>query len=280
MRVSVSSGLWIGNASSLANGHGSVRSSPCCGSTSCSEWSPCFSETAFFSCRRLPLMRRTARAFSIWKPGLTNGLTPSTILRHPACRHCSTRMAMRRTSGKASISIRRGIKWDSEYLPMNTLDMVTRPASPPNLPVNAPFMQRGNICITSGVKADSVVIVGRSVGGGPSTWLASAGKRCGTGIDRTVYLGVFRRFPGTDFSARPFSQSQADPGHADPAVGDPWRKRRGDSDFPRAQNSCTASLAEDKQFSRVPGAGHNDLFEIAGEDITRQVAEFARRVSR
>lgn len=39
-----------------------------------------------------------------------------------------------------------------------------------------------------------------------------------------------------------------------------------------------ASLATDKHFSMVAGAGHNDLFEIAGEDIIQQVAEFARRV--
>jgi abhydrolase domain-containing protein 17 len=39
------------------------------------------------------------------------------------------------------------------------------------------------------------------------------------------------------------------------------------------------SLANDKHFSMVPGAGHNDLFEIAGEDIIRQVADFANRVS-
>ena len=41
-----------------------------------------------------------------------------------------------------------------------------------------------------------------------------------------------------------------------------------------------ASAAGDKDFILIPDAGHNDLFEVAGDEIIQRIAEFSRRVSR
>ena len=40
-----------------------------------------------------------------------------------------------------------------------------------------------------------------------------------------------------------------------------------------------ASAAADKKFHPIPRAGHNDLFQIGGEEIFPLVSDFARRVS-
>lgn len=41
-----------------------------------------------------------------------------------------------------------------------------------------------------------------------------------------------------------------------------------------------ASPAADKSFHLIRGAGHNDLFEVAGDEIIREIAGFARRVAK
>lgn len=130
----------------------------------------------------------------------------------------------------------------------------------------------------SGVKSDSVVIVGRSVGGGPSTWLAETVQPAGLALIApftSVYSVAFRApiFPRDRFPNLKRIQSMQTPllvihGENDEVIP-----------VSHGRKLVEASLAKEKHFSMVPGAGHNDLFEIAGEDIIRQVADFANRVS-
>ena len=41
-----------------------------------------------------------------------------------------------------------------------------------------------------------------------------------------------------------------------------------------------ASPANDKTFIAIPGGGHDDLFELAGDEILAEIGSFARRVAR
>ncbi len=42
----------------------------------------------------------------------------------------------------------------------------------------------------------------------------------------------------------------------------------------------SASAAVDKVFISISDAGHNDLFEVAGDEIVGKVGDFARRVAK
>ena len=133
--------------------------------------------------------------------------------------------------------------------------------------------------IASGVKPAAIVIVGRSVGGGPSTWLASTVQPAGLALIApftSVYRVAFRlpiyprdRFPNLKRIR---------------TMPTPLLVLHGENDevipVSHGRKLVEASPAKDKRFSMVIGAGHNDLFEIAGEDIIQQIAEFAERVAR
>lgn len=133
--------------------------------------------------------------------------------------------------------------------------------------------------LASGVKADSVIIVGRSVGGGPSTWLASAVKPAGL-----VLIAPFTSVYSVAFRVPIFPRDRFPNLKRIRGMRTPLLVIHGENDevipVSHGRELVAASLAADKRFSIIPGAGHNDLFEVAGDDIIRQVAEFARRVSR
>jgi alpha-beta hydrolase superfamily lysophospholipase len=133
--------------------------------------------------------------------------------------------------------------------------------------------------IRSGVNAGSVVIVGRSVGGGPSTWLASTVKSAGL-----VLIAPFTSVYSVAFRAPIFPRDRFSNLKRIRGMDTPLLVIHGENDevipVSHGRKLVEASLAKDKHFSMVAGARHNDLFEIAGEDIIRQVADFARRVKR
>lgn len=130
----------------------------------------------------------------------------------------------------------------------------------------------------TGVKPGSVVLVGRSVGGGPSTWLASRVNPAGLVLIApftSVYAVPFRIpiFPRDRFPNLKRIRSMHTPllvlhGENDEVI--PCSHGR------RLVEACPAA---DKAFRPIPGAMHNDLFEIAGDEIIREIADFARRVA-
>lgn len=133
---------------------------------------------------------------------------------------------------------------------------------------------------TTGIKPSSIVITGRSVGGGPSVWLASQTEPAGlilfstfkstftTAFDLPFPLFPRDRFPnlqrirtydrpllvihGEDYEVIPVS-------HGRELVA-----------------ACTSA---DKKFHLIPSAQHNDLFQIGGEEIFPLVRNFAVRLA-
>ena len=130
----------------------------------------------------------------------------------------------------------------------------------------------------AGVKPASLVIVGRSVGGGPSTWLAFHIQPAGLALIApftSVYSVPFRAsiFPRDRFPNLKLIRDMQTPllvihGEKDEVIPSSHGRKLVD-----------ASPSADKTFTLIPGAGHNDLFEVAGDAIIRQIADFSRRVS-
>jgi alpha-beta hydrolase superfamily lysophospholipase len=132
-----------------------------------------------------------------------------------------------------------------------------------------------------GVPAGSVVLVCRSVGGGPGTWLASRENPAGLVLiapftsaysvaiplpfpvfprDRFPNLKTIRTMPLPLLVIHGGNDEVIPPSHGRKLV--------------------EASPGADKTFTLIRDAGHNDLFEIAGDSIIGQVADFADRVAR
>lgn len=135
-----------------------------------------------------------------------------------------------------------------------------------------------NHLIRSGVPASSIVIVCRSVGGGPGTWLASRESPAGLALIApfTSAFAVpvpFPLFPRDRFQNLKLIRT----------MRTPLLVLHGENDniIPPAHGRklVAASPASDKTFSLVSGAGHNDLFEIDGDGIIRRIADFALRVT-
>lgn len=133
----------------------------------------------------------------------------------------------------------------------------------------------------SGIPPSSIVIVGRSVGSGPSVWLASNEKPAGLAL-----ISPFR----SAFTAAVPTPVSIFPGDRFPNMG---RIRsmhhalliiHGEGDrvinASHGKKLFAASPAADKDLRLIPNAGHNDLFEIAGEEIIDLLGKFAERLSK
>ena len=130
-----------------------------------------------------------------------------------------------------------------------------------------------------GIPAESIVIVGRSVGGGPSTWLASQVKPAGL-VLIAPFTSAFRvsipfpLFPRDRFQNLKLIRT----------MDTPLLVIHGENDgiipVSHGRTLVEASPARDKAFVPVPDAGHDDLFEVAGDEIVAQIADFARRVAK
>jgi len=132
----------------------------------------------------------------------------------------------------------------------------------------------------SGIPPSSIVIVGRSVGGGPSVWLASHVEPAGlvliapfksaftTAFDLPFPLFPRDRFPNLK-RIRTFER--------------PLLVIHGEDDeviaVSHGRELVDACGSPDKAFHPIPGARHNDLFEIGGGKIFPLVRQFALRVA-
>jgi len=130
-----------------------------------------------------------------------------------------------------------------------------------------------------GIPAESIVIVGRSVGGGPSTWLASQVKPAGL-VLISPFTSAFRvsipfpLFPRDRFQNLKLIRT----------MDTPLLVIHGENDevipVSHGRALVEASPAGDKTFTGIPDAGHDDLFDVAGDEIVGQIADFARRVAK
>ena len=133
--------------------------------------------------------------------------------------------------------------------------------------------------IALGVPAKLIVIVSRSVGSGPGTWLASCEPAAGlvliapftSAFAVPVPFPLFPcdRFPNLKLIRNMPIALLVLHGEYDEVIPNSHGRK-----------IVEASPAKDKSFVLIPDSGHNDLFEIAGESIIRQIADFARRTAR
>ncbi len=125
----------------------------------------------------------------------------------------------------------------------------------------------------AGVSSDSLCIVGRSVGSGPSVWLAEQVRPAGLVLIspfKSVYSVPFRIgiFPWDHFQNLKRLRTMTTP----------LLVIHGESDtvIPAAHGRAlvAASAAEEKDFVGIPNADHNDLFSVAGEEILDAIQGF------
>jgi abhydrolase domain-containing protein 17 len=136
-----------------------------------------------------------------------------------------------------------------------------------------------NHLIRSGVPASSMVVVCRSVGGGPGTWLASRENPAGL-----VLISPFTSAFAVPFPFPLFPRDRFPNLKLIRTMRTPLLVLHGENDevIPNSHGRklVEASMASDKTFSLIRDAGHNDLFEVAGDEILRKIGDFARRVVR
>lgn len=132
--------------------------------------------------------------------------------------------------------------------------------------------------IASGIPASSIVIVSRSVGGGPGVWLAAHERPAGL-----VLISPFTSAFAVPIPFPLFPRDRFPNLKRIRAIHAPLLVIHGESDevipFSHGRKLVEASAATDKSFIPIPGGGHNDLFEIAGDEIISHTADFARRVA-
>lgn len=133
----------------------------------------------------------------------------------------------------------------------------------------------------AGIPPSSIVIVGRSVGSGPSVWLASHERPAGLALIspfRSAFTAAiptpFSPFPGDRFPNLARIRSMHHPlliihGEDDHVIN-----------VSHGKKLFAASPAADKSLKLIPDAGHNDLFDIAGDEIVNLLDAFARRVAK
>jgi alpha-beta hydrolase superfamily lysophospholipase len=133
----------------------------------------------------------------------------------------------------------------------------------------------------SGIPASSIIITGRSVGSGPSVWLASQTEPAGlilispfksaftTAFDLPFPLFPRDRFPNLE-RIRNFDR------HLLVIHGED------DEVIPASHGRALvdACPSADRKFLGIPGAGHNDLFEIGFEEFFPAIIDFAERAGK
>lgn len=125
-----------------------------------------------------------------------------------------------------------------------------------------------------GVPTDQIIIYGQSVGSGPSVWLASR-KPCAGLMLVTPFVSAFRAvtrvpiFPGDRFNNINRIESIKTPllvvhGDQDQVIGQ-WHGERLHELHPGP-----------KQFVGIEGAGHNDIYILAGDQILDALDTFRK----
>lgn len=128
-----------------------------------------------------------------------------------------------------------------------------------------------------GVKPEAMIVVGRSVGSGPAVELA-AGSRVAGLVLISPFTSAFRVMTGVKLL--PFDQfdNLAKIGRVQcPAM---IFHGLADEVIPFAHGQkLFAAMGEPKRHVWIPDAGHNDIFEVAGDQIRRELLSFEKRLS-
>lgn len=135
-----------------------------------------------------------------------------------------------------------------------------------------------HLTTTTRVAPDQIVLVGRSLGSGPTLYLAAHQKPAGV-ILLSPFVSAFRSvtkyplLPGDKFPNL----------HRIRALRQPLLVMHGDADRIiscwHGRTLVDACPAADKQYLQTPGAGHDDLCIVAEAQVNEAVATFAKRVS-
>lgn len=131
--------------------------------------------------------------------------------------------------------------------------------------------------LSSGIPPSSIILIGRSIGSGPSVWLASETKPAALILIsplKSVYSVAFQypifpadRFPNLKRIAK---------------INTPLLVIHGETDnvipFSHGQAIHEKSPAKEKSFLSVPNAGHNDLFQSNPDKIFDTIASFINKL--
>lgn len=135
--------------------------------------------------------------------------------------------------------------------------------------------------IASGISPSSIIITGRSVGGGPSVWLASQTEPAGLilispfkSTFTTAFDLPFPLFPRDRFPNLKRIRS----------LDRPLLVIHGEDDevipVSHGRALVEACASSDKKFHSISDAKHDDLFQIGGGEIFPLVRDFTERVAR
>ncbi len=131
---------------------------------------------------------------------------------------------------------------------------------------------------TKGVPPSKIVIVGRSVGGGPSVWLAERKTPAGLLLISPFTSAFAVRIPIPILPCDRFPNLKRIP-----QVKCPLLVIHGEADTlipaSHGRKLVAAATVADKRFIGIPDAGHNDLFDIGAEVIETAIHDFAMRIS-
>lgn len=122
------------------------------------------------------------------------------------------------------------------------------------------------------VSPTDILILGQSVGSGPATWLASQKQSAGL-VLITPFVSTFRVvtrvpiFPADKFTNIKLIKKLKTPllvihGDQDEVI-DQWHGKK-----------LHAMHNGPKQFLNIPGAGHNDIYQIDGEQVIQTINDF------
>jgi pimeloyl-ACP methyl ester carboxylesterase len=132
--------------------------------------------------------------------------------------------------------------------------------------------------LASGIKPSSMIIVGRSIGTGPSVWLASSVKPAGlilisplksaytVAIPTPFPIFPGDRFPNIDRIKKIYTPLLVIHGKDDNVIP-----------FSHGIAIFENSPATEKTFLQITNAGHNDLFFVGGEEIISVTSDFAKK---
>jgi hypothetical protein len=135
-----------------------------------------------------------------------------------------------------------------------------------------------HLTISKGIAPSRIIIVGRSVGSGPSVWLAERKSPAGL-ILISPFTSVFAvRIPVPIFPYDRFPSLKRIP-----QVKCPLLVIHGEEDTliptSHVRRLVDAAKVADKKFLGIPDAGHNDLFEVGAGAIELAIRDFVLRVS-
>jgi fermentation-respiration switch protein FrsA (DUF1100 family) len=128
-----------------------------------------------------------------------------------------------------------------------------------------------------GVPAPRVVLLGRSIGSGPTCWLASRERPGGVVLESAFTSGQRTLFPFPIFPFDQFPNLRRIGAFRCPVL---VVHGTADDVIPvRHGRALFAAAPEPKSALWVEGAGHNDIFEAAPELYLKALRDFAKRVA-